>query len=351
MTRQGIGLTRRMSVWVAATVAAIVMLVTGCSVLGSKAADPPPTGPLEKSTLHISGLKLVDTIPVHLAIANGYFKDEGLAVEYTVRANGKANIDSLMNGETDFGLTSYPNVMTAQAKRTFEFVVPADAVQTTPDLILAVTKKDSPIRDPKMLAGKTVAVSSKRGVSELAMTDQLNTLGIPPNGVSYLQMSITDMPAALERGDIAAAVIAQPDLEQAKKQGATKLLDPFSGATASFPWSGWIATGKFAKDNPKTLAAFQKAYKRGVAAARNRDALNDSAVKNLGITPMDAENMTIPDFPETTDPTRLQRVADLLALYKEIDAKPGPPGHAVLDVRSMMWPPVEWSSPVPVPTG
>jgi NitT/TauT family transport system substrate-binding protein len=251
-------------------------------------------------------------------------------------AKGSDSVDKLVADELDVGLTSYPQPLIAHAKGVAKLKVVADAVETTPDLIVAVVQSGGPITDAKQLAGKKVAVSSKRGISQLVMTDQLTSMGVDPGSVSFISMPITDMPAALGRGDIAAAIIAQPPLEEAKQQGAVKLLDPFTGPTSSFAWSGWFATEQFVQKNPKTVDAFLRALSRGVADAADRNVLEESAVKNLGIKDSVAKLMTIPNFPSTTDPVRLQRVADLLQKYGEI------PGR--LDMHTMVLPP-----PAPAP--
>jgi NitT/TauT family transport system substrate-binding protein len=317
--------------------------LTGCGLLDGSSGNPPAaTGQVEKSTIRIGRLALIDAVPLHIAIDKGYFKQEGLTIELSTMAKGSDSVDKLIAGELDVGLTSYPQPLIAHAKGVAKLRVVADAVETTPDLIVAVVKAGGPITDARQLVGKKVAISSKRGISELVMTDQLTSMGgIDPRSVTFISMPITDMPAALVRGDIAAAIIAQPPLEEAKKHGAMKLLDPFTGPTASFPWSGWFATEQFTRDNPKTVDGFRRALGRGVADAADRNNLEQSAVKNLKIDEQTAHLMTVPTFPGTTDPVRLQRVADLLAKYDEIPKVQVPQGvRAELDMHSMVLPPV-----------
>jgi NitT/TauT family transport system substrate-binding protein len=174
------------------------------------------------------------------------------------------------------------------------------------------------------------------------MTDQLSILGVVSKPELFVSMPITDMPAALGRGDIAAAVIAQPLLEVAKNEGATKLLDPFVGPDADFPWSGWLATEKFTKENPKTVDAFRRALKKGVVDAANRTVVEEKAVKHLGINASIASLMTLPTFPSTEDAKRFQRVADLMAKQGEIPKRENLGQNerlAELDMTTMILPP------------
>jgi len=331
---------------------AFTISLAGCGLMGgSSGFDTPSTAGLEKSAIRVGRLALVDALPLHIAINKGYVKQEGLTIELSLMAKGSDSVDKLVADELDVGLTSYPQPLIAHAKGVAKLKVVADAVETTPDLVVAVVQSGGPITDAKQLSGKKVAVSSKRGISQLVMTDQLTSMGIDPNTVSFISMPITDMPAALSRGDIAAAIIAQPPLEEAKQQGAVKLLDPFTGPTASFAWSGWFATEQFVQKSPKTVDAFRRALSRGVADAADRNVLEESAVKNLGIKPGVASLMTIPNFPSTTDPVRLQRVADLLAKYDEIPKTKDPAAAgarlAELDMSTMILPPPAPASSLP----
>ncbi|MCE7006910.1 ABC transporter substrate-binding protein [Kibdelosporangium philippinense] len=331
-------LVRRLS---AVALAAGLLMLTGCGLLGGASPDASPNDKVEKSTIRVGRLALVDAIPLHIAIDKGYFEAEGLKIELSTMGRGSDGVDKLAAGELDVGLTSYPQPLIAHTKGVAKLKVVADAVETTPDLILAVVKENGPITDARQLAGKKIAISSKRGISELVMTDQLTSMGVDPKAVSFISMPITDMPAALGRGDVAAAIIAQPPLEEAKQQGAMKLLDPFTGPTVSFPWSGWFATEQFVRDNPRTVDAFRRALSRGVTNVSDRNVLEQSAVKNLGTKEGTARMMTVPRFPSTTDPVRLQRVADLLAKYGEIPKVDSPQGvRAELDMRSMVLPPL-----------
>jgi NitT/TauT family transport system substrate-binding protein len=330
-------------------------LLTSCGLFGGSSPDAAPNDKVEKSTIRVGRLALVDAVPLHIAIDRGYFAAEGLTVDLSTMGRGSDSIDKLLSGELDIGLTSYPNAVTPQAKGIAKLKVVADAAQTTPDFVLAVVKKDGPITDVHQLLGKKVAISSKRGISELVMDDQLDMLGITPSMVSFLSMPITDMPAALQRGDIAAAVISQPSLEQAKQQGASKLLDPFTGPDADFAWSGWLATEKFTHDNPKTVDAFRRALNRAVADAADRNLVEDTAVKRLGIDKSVASLMAVPTYPSTVDPKRLQRVADLMAKEGDIPKRQ----HAAqgerladLDMTAMTLPPLapgSWATATPPP--
>jgi NitT/TauT family transport system substrate-binding protein len=298
----------------------LLAATAGCGIMGSSSSSE-PHGQLEKTKIKVANLSLVDSAPLFLAMDKGYFAAEGLEVELSTGAKGSANVDNVIGGSIDFGMTSYPPAITPQIKGAAELKVVADAVQTTENLILVVVPKDSKLKSPTDLAGQKIAVSSKRGISELTLDSQLKIKSVDYTKIAYVSMEIAAMPSALDRGDVVAAVIAEPYLTQATKTGLIKLMDPFSGSTANFPWSGWISTKKFTDTNPNTVKAFQRALNKGVADTADRDKVNKALIDHLKIDESTVQLMTLPVFPSTVDAVRLQRVADLMLEMGEINKK------------------------------
>lgn len=342
--------------WLAClAVVALAMLPAGCGLLGRSKPTASSNGQVEKSTIRVGELKLTDALPLNIAIDKGYFKAEGLDVDLQVVGKGSESVDKLEAGDLDIGLMSYPNAVTPQAKRVFDLKIVADAAETAPGYAVCMVGKDSPIKDGHGLVGKKIAVSSPKGISELAMTDQLAGLGITARQVQFVSFPITDMPGLLTTKAVDAAVVSEPSKTQGSKQnGLTTLLDPFSGPTADFPWSGWVATKKFVDANPRTTDAFRRALLHGVADANaERGLVEQAAVQHIGVDAQTASLMVLPKYPSTDDPVRLQRVADLLAKYDQIPKRAGSNPAAELDMRSMILPPVapgSWASVSPLPS-
>jgi NitT/TauT family transport system substrate-binding protein len=300
--------------------AAMVATLGGCGLFGNAAENnPAPTGGLEKSTIKVAELKIVDCAPLHMAIDAGYFKAEGLTIDLSVGTKGSANLDNVMGGSVDIATSSYPPAILAQAKKASELKIVSDAVTTTENLFLLVVKKDSPIKDLTQLQGKKIAVSSPGGIGELALRSQFKLHGVNVGKEAFVPMAFADMPTSLDRGTVDAAIMNEPFATQAlQNNGVTKLLTPFTGATADFATSGWIATKKFTEANPKTVAAFQRAMAKAVADTQDRKKVEEAVVKYYGVTPNIAQLMTMPVFPSSADATRFQRVVELMHQVGEL---------------------------------
>jgi len=323
-------------------IALVVSLVASCSVLdpsaGTTPVDTAPKGALEKTVIKVGILQLVDSAPMYLAIDAGYFKAEGLDVRITVNPKGSASIDQVIGGSIDIGQASYPPAYIPVAKGKARLKIVADDVQTRADLVLVVVGPGSSITDPRQLVGKKVAVSSSKGISELAFDSTLKTLGVNPDSVNFASFDITQMPSLLERGDVDAAIIAEPHLTMALQHGMRKLADPFKGPTVDFPWSGYFCSEKYAAANPHTVAAFQRALLKGVRDANANRSMVEGIVLSRILNSNDPDAvrtvqiMNMPVFPLTVDPKRLQRPADLLYDLGQTPTR--------LDVTQMLIPPL-----------
>jgi NitT/TauT family transport system substrate-binding protein len=311
--------------------AALVATLGGCGLFGDSADKPAPTGGLEKSSLKVAELKIVDGTPIHIAMDKGYFAAEGLQIELTTGTKGSVNLDNMMGGSVDIGLLSYPPAILAQAKKVAELKIVTDAITTTENLFILAVKKDGPIKDLTQLTGKKIAVSSQGGIGELALRSQFAIHNVPVNKDQFVPMQFADMPTALDRDNVQAAIMNEPFVTQAlQTNGVTKLMSPFTGSTADFPTSGWLATKKFVEQNPKTIAAFQRAMNKAVADTQDRATVEAAVVKYVGVQPNIAQLMTMPVYPTTTDATRFQRVVDLMHQVGEMKPEQQVDMHAMV---------------------
>lgn len=300
-------------------VAAVLMLTTACTALGSSSANTASNGPLQK--VKVSILISTDLPPFWLAKDEGFFAAEGLDVDFDVAARGDLAIDKAISGESNIVFSTYPLLVLSKG----DLQVIADGTSASPSSNLILTVPNSPVKQIKDLAGHRVAVTSRNATSDLLTKSVLIDHGVDPKTVQFLYKGLPDMAAALQRGDVDAIYQPEPFITQdGKLIGATRVIDVASGYTKDFPIGGYFATKKFIEGNPKIVAAFQRAMTKGVQVARtDRPKLNASVVKHIkGVDPDVAQLMTLPAY-ETGTPKvdRLQRVPDLMLKLDSISAR------------------------------
>ncbi|WP_284746799.1 ABC transporter substrate-binding protein [Amycolatopsis sp. RTGN1] len=318
--------TRRAALGLALTVAAATAL-TGCSALGSDDSNASSSGGgLEKTKIKVAILPTVDTAPLWLAQDGGYFKAEGLEVETVVAASGQAAMTKTVSGETDIAISSYMPFFVAKSTGAADLQLVADATSIAPKSIAIVTTPNSPVKTINDLGGKRIAMTAKNTASDLLAKSLMKDHGVPIDKVNWVPIPFPNVAAALAQGQVDAALLPEPFLSQAAKTaGAIPVIDVNSGATQEFPLSGYGATSKWVKANPKTLAAFQRALQKATSETnKDRSKIEPLLVKYAKIDEATAKLLSLPSFGATLDARRLQRVPDLMlqmgAITTKVDA-------------------------------
>lgn len=293
--------------------------LTACGGGSTPSAAPSAEGKaLEKTTITVGALPIPDSAGMHIAIAKGFFKEEGLTVNVTQLQSSAIAVPNLLGGSLDMILGNYFAIINIQSKKGGDFRFVADAYQAKPDTFALVVPKDSKIETPKDLKGANIAVPAVNSIGEMAAGSTLRTVGLDRlKDVKFQQYAFPDMPAALATGKVDAAWLTEPFLTGVQKNaGARKIADTMTGAMADFPMAGWTVTKKWAEANPNTVAAFQRAYAKGQQlAASDRKEVESILPKYTKITPQDAAVITLGAFPTTLSANRIQRVADLMLEY------------------------------------
>ncbi|ALG05997.1 ABC transporter substrate-binding protein [Kibdelosporangium phytohabitans] len=306
--------------------ASLIAALSGCGALGASddggggGNGGGGNGQLERTKIRVGAMPIIDSTPVHLAQQKGYFKEVGLEVELETVTGAATAIPKLLSNELQFTYGAYVPVFQAQAKGTGDFKFVADSYQTAENIFVIMVGRDSQIKSPKDLAGKTIATNTKNSITDLLAKSAMDTAGVDQSKINWVEFPFPDMQSKLEAKQIDAAVILEPFVTQAARSiGATPILDTSQGPTANFPISGYTGTAKFVTENPKTTEAFRKALTKASETASNREEVEKAVTQFVKIDKEVAQLVRIGTFPTSVDRTRLQRTVDLMKKYKMLD--------------------------------
>ena len=159
---------------------------------------------LKKLTLF--GQPSVNNDSIWMAIEYGYFKAEGLDVDYRVFPSGTTAFQTFRTGQGDIVMTGdLPSVQ-------YFFNNPGQyqtfaAIERDAKGYVVIARKD--VRKPQDLAGKTVA-TRVGSTGSWFISEYLTKNGVDPKSVPVKNLDTQLLPAALCKGDIAAFFIWQP---------------------------------------------------------------------------------------------------------------------------------------------
>ena len=301
---------RRAPVAALAGLVATVLLAAACGS-GSGSGG----GGSETKNVTVAALPLVDTAGFFIALQKGYFKQEGLNVTDKIVAQSTTALASMVSGSVDvIAGANYVSFIEAQNRGAVKLSLLADGTTCASHTFSILTVPRTGIKTPADLAGKTVAVNLTNNIQTLAANAVLKADHVNPSSVKYVAVPFPQMSSALSGGRVDAISVVEPFLTEAKNTlHATEVSDQCAGPTADLPLSGYFSTQRWTQQNPATARAFQRALNKGQALATSDPALVKQILPTYSkITPQTAAQLGINKYPSALDPSRVQRIADLM---------------------------------------
>jgi NitT/TauT family transport system substrate-binding protein len=278
---------------------------------------------LEKTEITVGAMPITDDAPLQIAVQQGLFKAEGLNVKLQTITGGAEAIPKLAGGSLDISFGNFVSFLGAKAKGVLDVRFVAEGFQSAAGTHEVLVPKDSPIRNVKDLAGKKIAVNTKRNLSSLLIKATLAPSGVTlDDDKNFVEMPFPNMEAALKNKSVDAVQVVEPFVTQLQQSlGARVLVDLSQGPTADFPIAGYATTAGWAAKNPKTVAAFQRALSKAQAMATDHKVVQTILPSYTKITPQVAATLSYGAYPTTLSATRLQRVADVMQQYGYLNSK------------------------------
>ncbi|MCL4534232.1 MAG: MetQ/NlpA family ABC transporter substrate-binding protein [Bacteroidetes bacterium] len=275
----------------------IAVLGLVLAVLSGSCAAQSSSAPLK-----VGLLPIIETLPVWVALQEGYFQAEGLTVEPVMFSSAMERDVALQARQIDGELNDL--VSTALLDKDGPTVkVVRQTFKANPDLamISLLVSPKSDIRSAADLKGKQIALSHN-SVIEYVVDELLASNGIQPGDVEKTEVS--KIPVRMEmlvQGQVAAAGMPEPLSTLAQKQGARVLLDDRKDG---FGQSVWVFRQDVLKDRPDAAKRFLAAYEKAVAAINaNPEKYRSLLADKANLPEPLKDSFTVPKMPTAGVPT------------------------------------------------
>jgi NitT/TauT family transport system substrate-binding protein len=225
-------------------------------VLAARAASA-QTSPAQLPSLRIGATANDTYAEAYYAQDMGFFTKAGLAVELTTFPNGAAISAGVASGALDIGVSNPVQLANAVAHNIPLAFIAGGALNSSaaPTALMCVAA-NSTIKEPKDLAGKTIAISALKDSTYLAASLWAAKNGLDGQ-VKLIELPFSEMGPALARGTVQAAVISEPSATRAiianEARVFTKIFDSIAN---SFLISGWFTTTDWASKNAPLAKRF-----------------------------------------------------------------------------------------------
>jgi len=254
----------------------------------------------------------------YYALQRGFFRDAGLDVDLTFIAGGGAITQALAAGALDLAVTNSGSLSSAHARGLpIYLLTPCSVFSPVQPIAHVIVPKNSPIREAKDLAGKTIGVTTLRDMIQAAVMCWIDQHGGNAVDSKWFELTSGTIGPALSAGRIDAAAIVEPFYTQLADQ-FTSIGLPYQNMNGGKPFqtTGAIGYKPWVDANRAATRRFTEALLRTADWANK----NPVAVTTLlgALTKVDPAALTAyhrVTYATASDPRLMQPVIDAVAKY------------------------------------
>lgn len=242
--------------------------------------------------------------PQYVAIANGYFEEEGLELEITTGQGADKVMTAILAGQSDIGLCG-PEAAIYVYNEGKENYAQVFAQLTQKDGSLLVSKEPFENFKWEDVKGKTVIPGRKGGVPYMTFEYVLKQNGINPETDVNLDDSIKFdlMAGAFTGGEAEFVTLFEPTASMTEDAGKGYVVASVGEAAGEVPYTAYCAKKSYIEENSEIIEGFTRAIYRGEQFVEQHSANEIAEI--------------IQDFfPDTT----VESLTKSVQTYKDIDA-------------------------------
>ncbi|WP_369250552.1 ABC transporter substrate-binding protein [Streptomyces sp. R41] len=275
------------------------------------------------TTVKVGIIPIVDVAPLYLGQEKGFYSKRGLKLSMTTAQGGAAIVPGVVSGQFQFGFSNMTSLMIAQSNSVPVKAI-ANGVASTgvsgKDFGAITVKKGSSIKSAKDLEGKKVAVNTLKNINETAVRESVRKAGGDASKVKFVELAFDQMPAALDSGQIDAAMVVEPALATVKSQGGTEIASSLVDVAKDLTVAMYFTSTQYAQKNPDLVKKFQEATADSLAYAdAHPDEVRQVVTTYTKIPTAVLAKVTLPKWP--AEPNRasieaLEKLGEQDGLFK-----------------------------------
>ena len=310
-----------MSTWLRTAAGRKLPILFAAAVAFAAAGQARAGGRAEQETVRFAYQdRIADAVSV-IGVENGFFGKEGLKVKSMMFTSGPACTEAVVSGSADIGTMGDTTAVISVARAPVTIIASHGGGEHRHRIIV---KADSPIRSPRDLVGKRVAVSKGTstygGFLAWARAKKLDL-----SKVQVTDMKPEDMGTALLSGAVDAAVASEPTPSVMEEKGGRQLAT-LGGLGNNYPIL-LVARNDFLRKHPEAATRFARAMTRGAEFVRSHpEEAAQIMSRKTGLSPAAATKaMELHYYRVQLDKqTRasLQEIANFLVEQKVLDNAP-----------------------------
>ena len=233
---------------------AVILAVSGC------AASPEANG---MTTVRLN--EVVHSVfyaPQYVALANGYFEDEGLNIELSVGNGADKSMTALLSDSADIALLgTEAGIYVINEGRENSVKAFAQLTQRAGNFLISRT--DGKNFDWESLRGKSVIGGRKGGMPELVLEYVLKQKGLE-NDVEIINNISFESTAGAFAADVGDFTVEfEPTATSLEQEGVGYVAASLGTECGFVPYTVYMASSEYMEENPEIIQKFTNAVYRG----------------------------------------------------------------------------------------
>jgi NitT/TauT family transport system substrate-binding protein len=283
-------------------------------------------GAAEATTLRVGVIPIADVAPLYLGIEQGFFEEQNLTIEPQLAEGGAAITPAVLSGDFEIGFSNTVSLLIAASKDLPVTIISQGVLggqnedEAWADLLVL---KDGPIKEPKDLEGRTIAVNTLKNICEVTIRKSLADMGVDDTKLKFTEVPFPDMNAALEAERVDGACVVEPFVSQGKA-GKARGIDPFYVNTApDLTVATYFTSKQYAAENADVVERFVTAMEESLDyAQQNPDAVREILLEYTQIPPEAVEAIKLPQWRQDITTDTVELLSQLSLEYGLIESEP-----------------------------
>jgi NitT/TauT family transport system substrate-binding protein len=314
--------------WAMIILAILVLTMTACGAKNDSSSTTAAPTTKQEIPLNIGTLKIAALSNLYAAEKLGYFKEEGLKVNFTQMSGGAELLPAVSAGRIDIALSIPSNAIQAREKGfDFQMVMQNEiAAKQGKDSQALFVNANSGISKVADLKGKRISVNAIGNQTWISLVEVLEKNGLGSKDVSFIEVPYPNMEDALANKLVDAVFNVEPFTTKMLSNPAFKTISyPATEALPGQPLGAFWGSEKWLNANKETVTKFVTAInKANQYFKENPDETQKIIAEYTGIDVKVIKAMNPILWDSKVDKATLQSLLVLLkkhgALKKDMDA-------------------------------
>jgi NitT/TauT family transport system substrate-binding protein len=262
-----------------------------------------------------------DDTAIYYALKTGLYKKAGLDVDFTVVSSGGAGTQAVIGGALDIAKSSLVPLFAAHTKGIpIVLVAPGGIYTDKAPFAVLVQPADTAYKTGKDLEGKTIGVAGLGDTTQLVISMWVDQTGGDSKTLRYVEVPNSAQTAALEQHRIDAALLLNPQLQEALMSGKAKRLGlPMDTIAPQYMLGAWFAMSDWASKHADAVKTFAAVTAQSATFTNAHHEATAAMMSDATKIPLDVfSKMDRIDNYTTLDPANIQSSIDFAAKYKMI---------------------------------